>query len=148
MSYCVHCLNLLTFGQNGHWCISGVGFSVWFRFTCCLNASFRMNDFGHSVHLNGLSPLCVIRCRFKISFCMNARLQIEHLNGFSPVWTRICLVRVLLLGNHFWQCGHSWPFIFAVWSRSWLMSLPRLENVFGHFEHENILKSPDSSRSY
>lgn len=136
-----------TFVQNGQLCISGVGFSVWFRLMCCRKASFRINDFGQCAHLYGLSPLWVIRCRFRISFWMKDRLQVLHLNGFSPVWTRIWRVSVLLLGNHFWQYGHSWPFDLAPWSRSWFNSLPRRENVFGHLEHLNIFKSPVSSRS-
>lgn len=136
-----------TFGQNWQLCITGSGFSVWFLWMCCRSASFKMNDFGQWSHLNGRSPLCVIRWRLRISFCMNDRLQTLHLNGFSPVCTRMWRVSVLLLGNHFWQYGHSWPFDFALWSRSWLISLPRRENVFGHLEHANIFKSPDSSRS-
>lgn len=93
----------ITFVQNGQLCISGVGFSVWFRLICWRNASFKIKDFGQWAHLNGLSPLWVIRCRFNISFWMKDLLQVVHLNGFSPVCTRMCRVSVLLLGNHFWQ---------------------------------------------
>ena len=43
----------------------------------------------HWSHLNGFSPLCVLRCTTKSLFCANALLHWSQWNGFSP----LCVLR-------------------------------------------------------
>ena len=94
----------------------------------------RLNDFRHSVHwwgfspvwvsicrwrlpcveksrwqvlhLNGFSPVCVTMCWWRDTRCEKPRWQVLHLNGFSPVWVSKCLRRLLRLLNFFWQILH------------------------------------------
>jgi hypothetical protein len=49
--------------------------------------AFLTNAFSHSVHLNFLSPIWnSTTCVFRWPCCLKPFPQWEHLNGFSPVW--------------------------------------------------------------
>ena len=94
----------------------------------------RLNDFRHTVHWWGFSPVCVSMCRWRLLRCKKprwqvlhlnsfspvcvsmcwwrlprrekSRWQVLHLNGFTPVWVSKCLRRELWLPNFFWQTLH------------------------------------------
>ena len=58
------------------------------------------------LHLNGFSPVCVSMCWWRLLRREKSRWQVLHLNGFSPVWVSKCLWRLLRLLNFFWQTLH------------------------------------------
>ena len=84
----------------GEWCISG-WMNEWRR-----RLPRRLNDFRHTVHWWGFSPVCVRMCRWRPLRCEKSRWQVSHLNSFSFVWVAKCLWRELQLLNFFWQILH------------------------------------------
>ena len=62
-----------------------------------------LNDFRHTVHWWGFSPVCVSTCLWRISRRENSRWHVSHLNGFSPVWVVRCRFRWLANANFLWQ---------------------------------------------
>lgn len=65
------------------------------RFMCSERWSDREKARSHSRHWNGLSPVCLRKCRVNSSLRANFQSQSFHVhwNGFSPVWVRWCALR-------------------------------------------------------
>jgi len=78
---------------------------------CCMMWYLNLSDleklFGHSVHVNGRSPVCVLWCRCKCDSLKNDRLQYEHWCGFSPECVCMWRLRFCLFRNVRWHVGHS-----------------------------------------
>ena len=66
----------------------------------------RANDWVHSVHLNGRSPVCMRMCLVRSLFCVNDWVHSVHLNGRSPVCVRMCFVRSLFCANDWLHSVH------------------------------------------
>ena len=62
-----------------------------------------LNDFRHTVHWWGFSPVCVSMCRLRSPRSEKPRWQVLHLNGFSPMWVNRCCLSALAYANFLWQ---------------------------------------------
>jgi len=118
----------------------------WAMLACCciiwyLNLSDLEKLFGHSVHINGRSPVCVLWWRCKCDSLKNDRLQNEHWCGFNPEWVCIWRLRFCLFRNVRWHVGHStdpvrltlfWASIKA-WKSTWVGWYLGCDSIVGLF---------------
>lgn len=91
----------LCFGP-GRWAMLACCCMMWYR-----NLSDLEKLFGHSVHMNGRSPVCVLWCRCKCDSLKNDNLQYMHWCGFSPECVCMWRLRFCLFRNVRWHVGHS-----------------------------------------
>lgn len=91
----------LCFGP-GRWAMLACCCMMWYR-----NLSDLEKLFGHSVHMNGRSPVCVLWCRCKCDSLKNDSLQYMHWCGFSPECVCMWRLRFCLFKNVRWHVGHS-----------------------------------------
>ena len=61
-------------------------------FVCRFRLAFWAKDLPQTVHLNGLSPLWILRWIFMLYSSPNPLPHTSHLYGFSPVWVILCLL--------------------------------------------------------
>ena len=71
------------------WVLSSMCSKMIFQVTTALS----VNPLPHSLHINGLSPVWVCRCWFRLPSLENPALHTLQVNRFSPVWILKCLVR-------------------------------------------------------
>ena len=95
---------------------------VWIKL-CILSALWVLNPFSHVLHLCGLLPVCVLRCRFKDCLDTQEYPQYSQLNSLSPCLCLMWLFKSLLQLKLFSHCWH-----FSTFS-SWFLFLWSLKSL-------------------
>lgn len=123
------CNQVSEFRTDGTTTISPVVFEFKFFFTqdCCCGwclfiCSAKWSDLAKALsqnwHLNGLAPVCFLKCLVSSSDRANLHSHPSHVHlyGFSPVWVLICALRCELLVYTFLQPGCSQWWMRLRWS--------------------------------
>ena len=64
-----------------------------------LRCSALLKDFVHSAHLCSFSPLWIKRCSFRVPAMLNDLVHLVHVCDFSPLWVNMCCFRILAALN-------------------------------------------------
>jgi len=100
---------------------------------CLCRCEDTLNDFWHTWHLYGFSPLWILLCLTRWPDVVNRLLQTVHSNGFSPKWLRLCTARWWRVWTHF---PHSPHLYLPVWIFICLYRPLWDEKRLSHWVHE------------
>ena len=116
--------------------------ALWLRL-CLASIQLCGNFFEHTLHSNGLTPLCIRTWLKRWLFWGNRLEQCSQPNGFSPVCVRKCLSRLHRWENLLKQCWRMCDFS-PLWFSMCLNKLERWEKNFLHCLQWKALLLPEA----